>query len=153
MPNTYTQIHLHFIFAVKYRAGQIRADWKDELYKYITGIVQNNKHKMLAINGMPDHIHILAGMRPHQSVATLLQNIKRDSSRWINENKKTKSHFEWQEGYAAFSYSKSQLKNVIHYIENQEQHHRKRTFKEEYTEFLEKFEVDYDEKYLFYDLL
>lgn len=152
MANTYTQIHLHIIFAVKYRESIIRDSWKDELYRYITGIVQNNKHKMIAINGMPDHIHLLVGMRPTQSVSELLQDIKGNSSKWINEKKFIKSRFEWQEGYGAFSYSKSQLKNVVTYIENQEEHHRKKTFREEYLDFLKAFEVVFDEKFIFKEL-
>lgn len=127
----------------------IQAIWKDELYKYITGIVQNNNHKLVAINGMPDHIHILIGMRPTQSVSDLLQDIKGSSSKWINEKKFLKNKFEWQEGFGAFSYGKSQIKDVITYIENQEEHHKKRTFREEYLAFLEKFEVEYDERYIF----
>ena len=153
MTNTYTQIHIQFVFAVKYRKGLIGEEWKDELYKYITGIIQNNKHKLLIINGMPDHIHILIGMRPTQSVSDLMQDIKGDSSKWINGKKFMKEKFEWQEGYGAFSYGKSQIKNVISYIENQEKHHRKKTFKEEYMEFLQKFEIDYNEQFIFKDLI
>jgi len=153
MPNTYTQIHIQFVFVVKYRRGLIHSSWKDELYKYITGIVQTNRHKMISINGMPDHVHVLIGMRPHQSISDLMQDIKGDSSKWINEKKFLQSKFEWQEGYGAFSYSKSDLKNVIRYIENQEEHHGRKTFLEEYKEFLEKFEVDYDERYIFKDLI
>ncbi len=153
MPNTYTQIHIHLVFAVKYRDGVIQASWKDELYKYITGIVQNNKHKLLSINGMPDHVHILLGLRPSQSISDLLQDIKGSSSKWINEKKFIKTRFEWQEGYGAFSYSKSQIKAVTEYIENQELHHQKKTFREEYLEMLQKFEVDYDEKYIFHELI
>ena len=153
MPNTYTQIHIHFVFAVKYRDGVIHSSWKDELYKYITGIVQNNKHKLLIINGMPDHVHILIGLRPSQSISDLLQDIKGSSSKWINEKRFIKTRFEWQEGYGAFSYSKSQIKAVEEYIENQELHHQKKTFREEYLEMLQKFEVDYDEKYIFHELI
>ena len=153
MTNTYTQIHIQFVFAVKYRKGLIGEEWKDELYKYITGIIKNNKHKLLIINGMPDHIHILIGMRPTQSVSDLMQDIKGDSSKWINGKKFMKEKFEWQEGYGAFSYGKSQIKNVISYIENQEKHHRKKTFKEEYMEFLQKFEIDYNEQFIFKDLI
>lgn len=153
MPNTYTQIHIHFVFAVKYRDGVIQSSWKDELYKYITGIVQNNKHKLLCINGMPDHVHILIGIRPSQSISDLLQDIKGSSSKWINEKRFIKTRFEWQEGYGAFSYSKSQIKTVIEYIENQELHHQKKTFREEYLDMLQKFEIDYDEKYIFHELI
>ncbi len=152
MANTYTQIHIHFVFAVKFRNALIKPSWKDELYKYITGIVQNNKHKLLAINGMPDHIHILVGIRPSQSISDLMQDIKANSSKWINQKGLLKTRFEWQEGYGAFSYSKSQLKKVILYIENQEEHHKQKTFLEEYIEILKKFEVDFDTKYIFKDL-
>ncbi|MBK7160010.1 MAG: IS200/IS605 family transposase [Ignavibacteria bacterium] len=153
MANTYTQIHIQFIFAVKYRKGVILASWKDELYKYLTGIVQNNKHKMISINGMPDHIHLLAGIRPSQSISDLMKDLKGSSSKWINEKKFTKERFEWQEGYGAFSYGKSQVKNVISYIENQEKHHKRKSFKEEYLDFLKKFDVEFDDKYLFKDLI
>jgi putative transposase len=153
MANTYTQIHLHFVFAVKYREGIIQSSWKDELYKYVTGIVQNNKHKMICINGMPDHIHILIGMEPIQSISDLLKDVKGSSSKWINERKFLKGKFEWQEGYGAFSYSKSQVKDVIAYIENQESHHAKKTFREEYLDFLKRFEIEFDERYIFKDLV
>ncbi len=148
MANTYTQIHLQFIFAVKYRETVIHSTWKDDLYKYITGIVQNHKHKMLSINGMPDHVHILIGMRPTQSVSDLMQDIKGSSSKWINENHFLKRKFEWQEGYGAFSYSVSHVPAVITYIKNQKEHHRKKSFTEEYVEFLQKFNVEYDERYI-----
>jgi putative transposase len=153
MPNTYTQIHIQFVFAVKFRQGLISSSWKDELYQYITGIVQNNKHKLICINGMPDHIHILIGVRPHQSISDLMQDIKGGSSKWINEKKFLKGKFEWQQGYGAFSYGKSQVKDVVHYIQNQEQHHQKKTFLQEYVEFLEKFEVEYEEPYIFKELI
>jgi len=149
MANTYTQIHLQFVFAPKFRASLIHPDWEDELYKYITGIVQNNNHKMLCINGMPDHLHLLAGFRTTQSIADFMQDVKANSSGWINDKKLTKSRFEWQSGFGAFSYSKSHVPNVINYIKNQKTHHRKQTFLEEYKMFLEKFEVDYDEQYIF----
>ena len=153
MANTYTQIHIHFVFAVKFRHGIIQSKWKEDLYKYITGIIQNNNHKLLAINGMSDHIHILIGLRPAQSISDLMKEVKQSSSKWINENKLTNGHFEWQEGYGAFSYSKSQISQVINYIQNQEIHHKKKTFKEEYVDFLEKFEIDYDEKFVFKELI
>lgn len=151
MANTYSQIHLQFVFAVKHRHSLILNNWKQELYAYIAGIIQNQDHKLLAINGMPDHIHIFIGMRPNQSVSDLLQDIKRNSSLWINQKKLVNGKFEWQEGYGAFSYSKSHVKQVIEYIENQEAHHRKLTFREEYLDFLIKFEVEYDERYVFKD--
>lgn len=149
MANTYTQIHLQFVFALKFRASLIHAEWETELYKYITGIVQKNKHKMLCINGMPDHIHMLVGFHTTQSIADFMQDVKANSSKWINENRLTKFRFEWQSGYGAFSYSKSQVSDVIGYIKNQKEHHQKMTFQEEYKLFLEKFQVAYDELYVF----
>ena len=149
MANTYTQIHLQLVFAVKYREGLIRKEWKNELYQYITGIIQNNKHKLLIINGMPDHIHILIGFRTHQSIADLLKDIKQSSSLWINERKLAKGRFAWQEGYGAFSYGHSQLPQIIDYIKEQETHHQKRTFLEEYQQFLKLYEVDFDTQYIF----
>jgi len=149
LANTYTQIHLQLVFAVKYRAALIHKSWKDELYKYITGIIQANNHKLLGINGIEDHIHILIGFRTHQSLADLLQDVKASSSKWINERRFTKSKFHWQDGYGAFSYSRSHLKNVLTYIENQEVHHKKINFLDEYKSLLKKFEVEYDERYIF----
>lgn len=149
MANTYTQIHIQCVFAVQNRDCIIRNVWKDELYKYISGVIQNNGHKILAINGMPDHVHVFFGMRPVQSLSDLMQDVKGDSSRWINEKGFVKTKFSWQEGYGAFSYSKSHVNNVISYIRNQEEHHRKKTFIEEYNELLEKFEVEYDQRYIF----
>jgi putative transposase len=151
MANTYTQIHIQFVFAVKYRDGLIHSSFKDELYQYITGIIKNNNHKLIAINGMPDHLHILIGMRPTQTIYDLMQDIKGSSSKWINEKKFLKVKFEWQEGYGAFSYSKSHVDAVIDYIKNQEQHHANKTFREEYLGFLKLFELEYDEKYIFKD--
>lgn len=153
MANTYTQIHVQAIFVVGTRVALIHTDWKDELYKYITGIVQANNHKLLAINGMPDHLHVFFGMRPTQSLSDLMQDIKGSSSKWINDKKFVKGKFEWQEGYGAFSYSKSQVNDVIAYIQNQDKHHQKLSFIEEYKDFLKKFEVDYDDRYTFKELL
>lgn len=149
MANTYTQIHIQAVFAVQNRDCIIGSSWKDELYKYITGIIQNHNHRVLEINGMPDHVHVLFGMRPTQSLSALMQDIKGDSSKWINQKGFVKSKFSWQEGYGAFSYSKSHVDAAIDYIRNQEVHHRKKTFIEEYHEFLEKFGVEYDERYIF----
>jgi putative transposase len=149
MANTYTQIHIQIVFAVQNRVSLIGKDWKDELYKYVTGIIQNNNHKLLAINGMPDHVHILIGMRPTQSITNLVQMIKGDSSRWINEKKFVAGKFSWQEGYGAFSYEKSQVPRMIKYIQTQEEHHQERSFIDEYRVLLETFEIDYDEQFLF----
>jgi REP element-mobilizing transposase RayT len=152
MPNTYTQLHIQFVFAVKYRASLIQKEWKDELHKYITGIYQNHNHKMLQINSMPDHIHILVGMRPEQSISSLIQTVKTESSKWIKDKKLCNSPFAWQSGYGAFSYSKSHVQNVVRYIQNQEAHHKKQTFLDEYRQFLKAFEIEYDERYIFKEL-
>jgi putative transposase len=149
MANTYTQIHIQFVFAVKYRAALIQKDWKDRLHQYITGIIQSNDHKMLQVNSMPDHIHIFIGMRPTQSIASLVQNLKTETSKWIKQNKFCKSSFAWQEGYGAFSYSKSHVPDVIRYIQNQETHHTKETFMDEYRKMLKAFGIDYNEQYIF----
>ena len=149
MANTYTQIHIQCVVAVKFRLSLIESAWKERLHQYITGIVQNNGHKMISINTMPDHMHLFFGFRPEQSLSNLMMLVKGESSEWINKEKFNPSTFRWQEGYGAFSYSRSQIKPVATYIENQEQHHRKKTFLDEYREFLQKFEVDYDEKYIF----
>jgi len=149
MANTYSQIYIHIIFAVQGRQNLIPKKHREELHKYITGIVQNRGQKMLAIFCMPDHSHILTGMKPSISVSDLARDIKAGSSKFINENKWMKGKFNWQEGFGAFSYSRSQIDTVIKYILRQEEHHRRRTFKEEYIELLKKFEVEYDEQYLF----
>jgi REP element-mobilizing transposase RayT len=149
MANTYTQLHIQLVFAVKYRAALIQKEWKERLHQYITGIIQQNEHKMLQINSMPDHTHILIGMRPTQSLSSLVQNVKAESSKWIKDNKFCRSAFAWQEGFGAFSYSKSQVPDIISYIQNQEVHHKKETFLDEYCRLLKDFEVEYDEKYIF----
>lgn len=149
MPNTYTQIHIQTVFCVRDRNCLITSAFKNDLFKYMTGIIHNNGHKLLVINGMPDHVHILFGMRPAQSLSDLMQDIKGDSSKWINKKGFIEQRFSWQEGYGAFSYSKSQINSVMDYIKNQEINHRKKTFTEEYLEFLEKFEVPFDERFIF----
>jgi REP element-mobilizing transposase RayT len=127
----------------------IKKENREELHKFITGIISNREQKLLAIFSMPDHVHILIGMKPNISISDLVRDIKAGSSKFINDNKWINGKFNWQEGYGAFSYSKSHLENVIKYILNQEEHHKKQTFEEEYHSFLEKFEIEYDEKYLF----
>lgn len=149
MPNTYTQIHIHAVFAVQNRISLISKQWEERLYQYITAIIQNKGHKLLAINGMPDHIHVLFGMRPTQSLSDLMQDIKGDSSKWINDNHLVHGKFSWQEGYGGFSYSKSQVPQVARYIETQEKHHQKKTFIDEYLKILQDFEIAYDERYIF----
>ena len=135
MANTYTQIHIQAVFAVQNRQSLIQLKFKEELYKYITGIIQIHEHKVLQINGMPDHVHILFGMRPTQALSELMKQIKQDSSKWINNKGLLPGKFSWQAGYGAFSYSKSQIPDVVKYIQNQERHHQKLTFQEEYCPF------------------
>jgi len=152
MSNTFTQIHIQCVFAVKYRDAVIDPVWKERLHKYIISIINNNGHKVLSINSMPDHLHVFFGMRPKQSLSDLMRLVKGDSSEWINKQKLVKGKFRWQEGYGAFSYSKSHTDAVVKYIINQEEHHRKKTFLEEYHEMLEKFEINFEEEYIFKEL-
>ena len=149
MANTYTQIYIHIVFAVQGRNNLIPKSIREELHKYITGIVQNRNHKMLAIFCMPDHTQVLVGMKPDISISDLTRDVKAISSKFINDNRYVKGKFNWQIGFGAFSYSKSQIPKVSKYIENQEEHHKKRSFRQEYIEWLNKYEVDYNEKYLF----
>jgi REP element-mobilizing transposase RayT len=149
MANTYTQIHIQAVFAVQNRECIIGNSWKDELYKYISGILQSNSHKLLAINGMPDHIHILFGLRPSQSISDLMQDVKGSSSKWINDKKLIQGKFSWQEGYGAFSYSKSEVPTIIQYIINQTNHHKRKTFSEEYYAILQELEIDFDDRFIF----
>ncbi|GAB4210069.1 MAG: IS200/IS605 family transposase [Bacteroidia bacterium] len=149
MPGTFSQIYIQVVFAVKGRESLILHSWEEELYKYISGIVRNKEQKMLAINGMPDHIHFLVGMKPSCCLSDLVREIKKSSNGFINERKFSKFKFRWQEGYGAFSYSHSALDNVIAYINNQKEHHRKHTFREEYKELLTKFQIEHKDEYLF----
>lgn len=147
--STFSQIYIQVVFAVKGRNSLIVKSWEEELYKYITGIITNKGQKLIAINGMPDHIHILIGMKPSCCLSNLVREIKKSSNAFINEKKFSKFKFEWQEGYGAFSYSHSSLDNVIAYIQNQKEHHKNKSFREEYIDFLKKFEVEYKDEYLF----
>ena len=149
MPNTYSQITIQLIFAVRNRNSMITPILREPLQKYITGIIKNQNQKLLTINFVSDHIHILIGQSPSCCLSGLVREIKSESSRFINENKLSRYKFYWQEGFGAFSYSRSQRGDVINYILNQELHHKKKTFKEEYLDFLNKFEVEYDEKFIF----
>ena len=148
MPGTFTQIYIQVVFAVKGRQSLIETKWEEDLYKYVTGIVQHKQQKMLAINGMPDHLHFFIGMRPTCCSSDLVREVKKSSNDYIKASRFCKG-FNWQEGYGAFSYSHSQLNNVIGYIMNQKEHHKKKSFKEEYVELLEKFEIKFEEQYLF----
>ena len=147
--STFSQIYIQVVFAVKNRGALIATSWEERLYQYITGIVQNKGQKMLAINGMPDHIHFFIVMKPSCCLSDLVREVKKASNEMINENKLSKFKFNWQEGYGAFSYSHSHIDNVAKYVMNQKEHHKKISFKEEYIDFLKKFEIEYDEKYLF----
>jgi REP element-mobilizing transposase RayT len=153
MANTYTQLHVHCVFAVKYRAAVIQPAWEERLHRYITGIVQNNGHKLLVINSVPDHLHMFIGLHPKQSISEMMRLVKGDSSEFVNKENFTKRKFYWQEGYGAFSNSHSQIDRVVKYIINQKIHHQKKTFREEYIGMLRDYHVDYDEKYVFHELL
>lgn len=149
MPNTYTKIYIQIVFAVKGRQHLIPKENREELHKFITGIVSHRNQKLFAVFAMPDHIHILVSMSPTVSISDLVRDIKAVSSKFINEKKWINGKFNWQEGYGAFSYSKSSVDSVVNYILNQEQHHKKKTFKSEYLDLLEKFEIEYSPEYLF----
>ncbi|NCQ12152.1 MAG: IS200/IS605 family transposase [Bacteroidetes bacterium] len=147
--STFSQIYIQVIFAVKGRNSFIHISWEEELYKYITGIITNKGQKLIAINGMPNHIHILIGIKPSCCLSDLVREIKKSSNEFINVKKFSKLKFEWQEGYGAFSYSHSALNNVIAYIQKQKEHHKRKSFREEYEDFLMKFEIEYKKEYLF----
>lgn len=149
MANTYTQIYIQIVFAVEGRQNLIPKEHREELHKFITGIVANRSQKLFAIFAMPDHVHILVSISPNILISDLVRDIKAGSSKFINDSKWINGNFNWQKGYGAFSYSKSGIDNVVKYILNQETHHRKKTFKDEYLDFLKKFEIEYDEKYVF----
>ncbi|MFN4314053.1 MAG: IS200/IS605 family transposase [Chitinophagaceae bacterium] len=149
MGNTFTQLYIQFVFAVKYRAAQIDDTWRSQLHQFITGLIQSKGHRLIRINSMPDHIHIFVGFQPADSPASLMKAVKSESSKWINDQKFTAQKFQWQEGYGAFSYSKSAVPAVSRYIENQQSHHKHRSFLEEYRLILDRFEVNYEGKYPF----
>ena len=149
MANTYTQIYIQVVFAVSARQCLIAREFKEELYRYVAGTVRSENQKLIAINGMPDHIHAFVGLRPVMAISDLVRDIKNNSSNFVNEKKWVKGKFAWQEGYGAFSYSHSHIDKVYNYILNQERHHKKKTFPEEYISFLKKFDVPYDERFLF----
>ncbi|MBK9290431.1 MAG: IS200/IS605 family transposase [Bacteroidetes bacterium] len=149
MAGTFSQIYVQVVFAVQNRECLINSLWEEELYKYISGIIRNKEQKLLAINGMPDHIHFFIGMKPSCCLSDLVREIKKSSTEFIKEKKLSKFKFNWQEGYGAFSYSHSQIDSVVKYIMNQKEHHKKQTFREEYIDFLKKFEIEFKEDYLF----
>ena len=143
MANTFSQIHIQVVFAVKHRENLLQPQWRSGLFEYIAGVIRNHGHKSLIINGVADHIHAFIGLKPSVALSDLVRDVKSASSVYINDRKLVKGHFSWQEGYGAFSYSHSQVPQVYRYILNQEKHHQKRSFKEEYLELLQKFEIPF----------
>ena len=148
-PGVFTQLHIQLVFAVKHRDRLLNNNIRNEVFSYMSGIVTNLKHKSIIINGVSDHVHVFLGLNPSVSISDTIWELKRSSSLFINNKNWFNSKFNWQDGYGAFSYSKSQVENVYNYILSQEEHHKRRTFKEEYIDFLDKFEIEYDKKYLF----
>src|SRR6185369_2708514 len=149
MPNTYTQIYIQVVFAVNGRQSLITSSFKEDLFKYIGGTMRNAGQKLIAINGMPDHVHILIGMKPNIALSTFVKDIKVASSRLINDKRWVRGHFSWQEGFGAFSYSQSHVSKVARYIENQKRHHARRSFRDEYLSLLKSFQIEHDERYVF----
>lgn len=149
MAGTYSQVYIQVIFAVNGRQNLIGKSWKEELNKYIAGIVKGKEQKSIIVNGMPDHIHTFIGLKPVMAISDLVRDIKNNSSKFINDRKFVRGKFSWQEGYGVFSYSHSHISRVYNYILNQEKHHQNRIFKQEYLELLKKFEIEFNEKYLF----
>ncbi len=148
-PGSYTQIYIHYVFVVSHKTYLIHEKQQIEVFPFISGLINSMGHKSLAVNGMPDHIHVFMGFNPDKSPSETIKEIKRATTNFINSKKWFQGNFSWQTGYGGFSYSRSQIDSVIHYIKNQKNHHKKKTFKEEYLEILKKFDVDFDERYLF----
>ncbi len=149
MAGTFSQVYIQIVFAVKGRENLISTTWNDDLYKYIAGIIKGKEQKPIIVNGMPDHIHAFIGLKPSMPISDLVRDIKNNSSKFINEHKLVKGKFSWQEGYGVISYSHSQIESVYNYILKQDEHHMNKTFRDEYLELLKKFEIEYNEKYLF----
>ncbi len=149
MAGTFTQIYIQGVFAVQGRANLLRKPWRKDVFKYISGIIKNKGHKPIIVNGVDDHAHIFVGLKPVMSISDLMRDVKNNSSNFINDHNWIRGKFSWQKGYGAFSYGHSQIEMIYNYIKNQEKHHRVKTFREEYLEFLEKFEIPYEERFLF----
>lgn len=149
MAGTFSQIYIQYVFAVKGRENLLQKPWRDEVFKYMAGIIKEKNQKDIIVNGVADHVHVFVGLKPSMNILDLVRDIKNNYSKFINEQKFVKGKFSWQEGYGAFSYAHSQIENGYQYILKQEEHHKKKTFKEEYLDFLQKFEIEYNEKYLF----
>jgi len=148
MGGTYSQLYIHVVFSVKGRQALLSPDWRKELFSYISGIISAKGHKSIIVNGVADHVHILLGMKPSIALSDIVRDIKNNSSKFITEKKWIRNRFEWQTGYGAFSYSHSQLSKIYRYIQDQERHHQKRSFKEEYIDLLQHFDIAYDERYI-----
>jgi putative transposase len=149
MANTYTQLYIQFVFAVQNRQCLINKKWQEDLFKYMNGIIEQQGHKLYVINGVSDHVHALISMSPKQAPSDLMYHLKRGSALWINQNKLSFGRFSWQEGFGGFSLGKAQLAEKIRYIENQQEHHRVKSFREEYQTLLEECGVEFDERYIF----
>ncbi len=149
MAGTFSQIYIQYVFAVKGRENLLQKPWRDDLFKYIAGIIKGKGQKPIIVNGVADHVHVFVGLKPIVNISDLLRDIKNNSSNYINEKNLVHGRFSWQEGYGAFSYAHSQIESVYRYISNQEEHHQKKKFKDEYIDFLQKFEIEYNEKHLF----
>ena len=149
MAGTFSQIYIQVVFAVQGRQNMLQKPWRDEVFKYMAGIIKGKNQKPIIVNGVSDHVHLFIGLKPSMCLSDLVRDIKNNTTNFIKEKKFLRGEFAWQEGYGAFSYSHSQLDDVYKYILNQEEHHHKRTFKEEYLDFLEKFEIEHDVRYLF----
>jgi REP element-mobilizing transposase RayT len=149
MAGTYSQIYIQVVFAVQGRQNLLHKEWREEVFKYMAGIIKNNGHKPIIVNGVEDHVHLFLGLKPAMALSDLVRDVKNNSSNFINDHRGIKGRFCWQEGYGAFSYSYSQVEAVYHYIENQEKHHSRQAFKDEYIDTLKKFEIEHDERYLF----
>lgn len=149
MAGTYSQIYIQIVFAVNGRENLLQKPWREEVFKYISGIVKGKNQKPIIVNGISNHVHLFVGLKPSISVSDLVRDVKNNSSNFINEQRFVRGKFSWQEGFGSFSYAHSQIEQVYQYILNQEEHHKKKSFREEYLDFLKKFDVEYDEKYLF----
>ncbi len=149
MPNTFSQLYIQCVFAVKGRENLLHPDWRQELFKYMSGIIRGKDQKAIIVNGVADHVHVFVGIKPSMAISDLVRDVKNNSSNFINEKKLVPGKFSWQEGFGAFSYSHSHMDRVYQYILNQEAHHKQQTFKDEYLDLLQKFEISYDERYLF----
>ncbi|RZL30558.1 MAG: IS200/IS605 family transposase [Pedobacter sp.] len=149
MAGTFSKIYIQYVFAVRGRQNLLQKPWRNEVFKYMSGIIKEKGQKPIIVNGVADHVHVFVGIKPAMNISDLIRDVKNNSSKFINEQGWLNGKFSWQEGYGAFSYAHSQIENVYQYIANQEEHHRTKTFKEEYLEFLKKFEIEHDEKYLF----